>query len=169
MQTFLQKKKIQSRISITLLAIAMLFTSMSMTAFAAEEQFPVVTDQTQAVDASVPEFALQANSDNEDIMPLGIGGYAAKYTNPIHGSFTVNASGDGNGSGTFQITTHDFPTSPTVTAVLYRPDGSLAARILINGNGTKTAKFSNAVPGTYEVVYSVASDVGGWISAWVSS
>lgn len=169
MQTFLRKKKIQSRISITLLAIAMLFTSMSMTAFAAEKQFPVVTDQTQAVDASVPEFALQANSGNEDIMPLGIGGYAAKYTNPMTGSFTVNASGDGNGSGTFQITTHDFPTSPTVNVVLYRPDGTCAGEMYIEGNATKQMRFSNAIPGTYRIVYSVGSNVGGWISAWVSS
>lgn len=169
MQTFLRKKKIQSRISITLLAIAMLFTSMSMTAFAAEKQFPVVTDQTQAVDASVPEFALQANSGNEDIMPLGIGGYAAKYTSSMRGSFTVNASGDGNGSGTFQITTHEFNGSPTINVVLYRPDGSSAGEIYINGNGTKQIRFSNAVPGTYTIIYGVAGVEGGWISAWVSS
>lgn len=169
MQTFLRKKKIQSRISITLLAIAMLFTSMSMTAFAAEEQFPVVTDQTQAVDASVPEFALQANSGNEDIMPLGIGGYAAKYTNSMTGSFTVNASGDGNGSGTFQITTHDFPTSPIIGVALYRPNGTYAGEMVLNGNETKQMRFSNAIPGTYKVIYTVSGTNGGWISAWVSS
>lgn len=160
MKTFLQKKKIQSRIIVTLLTMAML-VSMGTTAFAAE---PAQRQQ----DVVAPEIAPQAN-DDYGIMPLGIGGYAAKYTDSSSGLFTVDAPGDGSGSGTFQITTHEFSTSPTITAVLYRPDGSLAARILINGNGTKTAKFSNAVPGTYTVVYSVASTYSGWISAWVSS
>lgn len=166
----LQKKKIQSRIIVTLLTLAMLFTSMSMTAFAEEptQRQQAVAESTVPVDVVVSEVAPQAN-DDYGIMPLGIGGYAAKYTNPIHGSFTVDAPGDGNGSGTFQITTHDFPTSPNINAVLYRPDGTYACQIYIDGNGTKQAKFSNAVPGTYKIVYSVSSDVGGWISAWVSS
>lgn len=153
----------------TLLTMVML-VSMGTTAFAAEAQpkQPAVAESTVPVDVAVPEVAPQANYD-EGIMPLGIGGYAAKYTNPINGSFTVDAPGDGNGSGTFQITTHDFSTSPAITAVLYRPDGSYACQIYITGNGTKQAKFSNAVPGTYTVVYGVASDVRGWISAWVSS
>lgn len=154
----------------TLLTMVML-VSMGTTAFAAEaqpQQPAVAENTTVAEDVAVPEVAPQAN-DDEGIMPLGIGGYAAKYTNPTIGYFYVDAPGDGNGSGTFQITTHDFPTSPNINAVLYRPDGSYACQIYIDGNGTKQARFSNAVPGTYKVVYSVSSNVGGWISAWVSS
>lgn len=147
----------------TLLTMAMLI-SMSSTALAAEPAQPALAENTSSDVVVAP----QANSD-EGIMPLGIGGYAAKYTNPLSGVFYVNASGDGNGSGTFQITTHEFNGSPTVTAVLYRPDGSLATRILITGNGTKKATFSTAVAGTYKIAYSVAGVEGGWISAWVSS
>lgn len=161
------KRKLRYGI-VTLLTMVML---MNMSVFAAEAQpqQPAVAENTTA--EATPEIGVvpQANSDEEGIMPLGIGGYAAKYTNPIHGSFTVDAPGNGNGSGTFQITTHDFPTSPNINAVLYRPDGSYACQIYIDGNGTKQARFSNAVPGTYKIVYSVSSDVGGWISAWVSS
>lgn len=161
------KRKLRYGI-VTLLTMVML---MNMSVFAAEpaQRQQAVAEDVTTVDVAVPEVAPQANSDEEGIMPLGIGGYAAKYTNPLSGSFTVDAPGDGNGNGTFQITTHDFPTSPIISAVLYRPDGSLAARILITGNGTKKATFSNAVPGTYKVVYSVESTYAGWISAWVSS
>lgn len=154
--------KLRKRFLATLLTLVM-FASMSLTAFAAE---PAQT--VSAENAEAENIAPQSNED-EGIMPLGIGGYAAKYTNPLNGSFTVDAPGDGSGWGTFQITTHDFPTSPTINAVLYRPDGSYACQIYIDGNGTKQARFSNAVPGTYKIVYGVASDVGGWISAWVSS
>lgn len=162
------KRKLRYGI-VTLLTMAML-VSMGTTAFAAEptQRQQAVAESTVPVDVAVPEVAPQAN-DDKGVMPLGIGGYAAKYTNPLSGSFTVDAPGDGNGNGTFQITTHDFPTSPMISAVLYRPDGSLAARILITGNGTKKATFSNAVPGTYKIVYSVAGTNAGWISAWVSS
>ena len=154
----------------TLLTIALVFTSMSMTAFAAEPEQPAVTENTTvSEDVAIPEVAPQANDGDEGIMPLGIGGYEAKYTNPLSGVFYVNAPGDGNGNGTFQITTHEFNGSPIVTAVLYRPDGTLAARILINGNGTDKKTFSNAVPGKYKIAYSVAGVEGGWISAWVSS
>lgn len=153
---------------VTLLTMVML---MNMSVFAAEpaQRQQAVAEDVTTVDVAVPEVAPQANSGDEGIMPLGIGGYAAKYTNPTIGYFYVDAPGDGNGSGTFQITTHDFPTSPTINAVLYRPDGTYACEIYIDGNGTKTKGFSNAIPGTYKVVYSVASNVGGWISAWVSS
>lgn len=154
--------KLRKRFLATLLTLVM-FASMSLTAFAAE---PAQT--VSAENAEAENIAPQSNED-EGIMPLGIGGYAAKYTNPIDGSFTVDAPGDGSGWGTFQITTHDFATSPTITAVLYRPDGSYACQIYIDGNGTKQARFSNAVPGTYTVAYGVASNVRGWISAWVSS
>ena len=147
----------------TLLTMAMLI-SMSSTALAAEPAQPALAENTSSDVVVAP----QANSD-EGIMPLGIGGYAAKYTNPTNGSFTVNANGSGNGSGTFQITTHEFNGSPTINVVLYRPDGSYATQIYINGNGTKKATFSNAIPGTYEIVYGVAGVEGGWISAWVSS
>ena len=148
----------------TLLTMIMLVTNC-MTVVAAEPTQPALAEN---VDVATPEITPQSNED-DGIMPLGIGGYAAKYTNPMRGSFTVTASGNGNGNGTFQITTHEFSTSPTITAVLYRPDGSYAAQIYIDGNGTKQANFSNAVPGTYEVVYAVAGSYGGWISAWVSS
>lgn len=154
---------------VTLLTLVML---MNMSVFAAEpaqRQSAVAENTTATVDVAVPEVAPQANDDEEGIIPLGIGGYAAKYTNPLTGHFYVDAPGDGNGSGTFQITTHDFPTSPTIHAVLYRPDGTYACEIYIDGNGTKTKGFSNAFSGRYEVVYSVSSNVGGWISAWVSS
>lgn len=148
----------------TLLTMILLVTNC-MTVVAAEPTQPALAEN---VDVATSEITPQSNED-DGIMPLGIGGYAAKYTNPINGHFYVDAPGDGNGSGTFQITTHEFSTNPKITAVLYRPDGSYAAQIYIDGNGTKQAKFSNAVPGTYEVVYAVASNVGGWISAWVSS
>lgn len=153
---------------VTLLTLVML---MNMSVFAAEptQRQQAVAEDVTTVDVAVPEVAPQANSDDEGIMPLGIGGYAAKYTNPTRGSFYVDAPGDGNGSGTFQITTHEFNGSPKITAVLYRPDGSYATQIFIDGNGTKKATFSNAVPGTYKVVYAVAGVEGGWISAWVSS
>lgn len=140
-----------------------MFASMNLTVFAAETSQPALTEDTTAVNV-----ASQANED-DGIMPYGIGGYAAKYTNPTNGSFTVTANGSGNGSGTFQITTHEFNGSPTINVVLYRPDGSYATQIYINGNGTKKATFSNAIPGTYEIVYGVAGVQGGWISAWVSS
>lgn len=158
----------------TLLTMAML-VSMGTTAFAAEAEpkQPAVAESTAVVDAVSPEIevAPQANGGNEDdgIMPLGIGGYAAKYTDPQRGTFYVDSPGTGNGSGTFQITTHEFPGNPKITAVLYRPDGSYATQIYIDGNGTKKATFSNAVPGTYKVVYGVEGTVCGWISAWVSS
>lgn len=155
----------------TLLTMVMLSTNC-MTVLAAEPTQPAVAENTIDVsDVSIPEVAPQANDGSEDdgIMPLGIGGYAAKYTNPTIGYFYVNAPGDGNGSGTFQITTHEFNGSPNINAVLYRPDGSYACEIYIDGNGTKTKGFSNAIPGNYKVVYSVSSNMGGWISAWVSS
>lgn len=171
----LQKKKAQSRVvRIVVALLTVLCMNMNMmNVLAAESTQPALVENTtversQAVDAVVPETASQTNAD-DGIMPLGIGGYAAKYTNPTIGSFTVNASGDGNGSGTFQITTHDFPTSPVINTVLYRPDGSCAGQIYITGNGTKTMRFSNAIPGTYEIVYSVEGVHAGWISAWVSS
>ena len=148
---------------LAVLLTLVMFASMNLTVFAAETSQPALTEDTTAVNV-----ASQANED-DGIMPYGIGGYAAKYTDSMKGSFTVNANGSGNGSGTFQITTHEFSTTPAITAVLYRPDGSYATQIYINGNGTKKATFSNAVPGTYEVVYAVAGTHGGWISAWVSS
>lgn len=163
-------KKIKGTLA-TLLTMVMLATNC-MTVLAAEPTQPAVAENTIDVsDVSIPEVAPQANDGSEDdgIMPLGIGGYSAKYTNPTNGHFYVDASGDGNGRGTFQITTHEFNGSPKITAVLYRPDGSYAAQIYIDGNGTKQVTFSNAVPGNYEIVYAVASNVGGWISAWVSS
>lgn len=150
----------------TLLTVIMSVTNC-MTVTAAESTQPA-SAEIETVGVAVPEIVPQANED-DGIMPLGIGGYAAKYTNPEIGSFTVNASGDGNGSGTFQITTHEFNGSPNINTVLYRPDGSCAGEIYINGNGTKTLRFSNAIPGTYKIVYSVSSNMGGWISAWVSS
>lgn len=169
MKKILQKKKIQSRIIVTLLTLAMLFTNMSMTSFAAEVQPPVDVDNISTLVEAVPEIASQTDNRNQGIMPMGIGGYAAKYTSSMRGSFTVNAPGDGNGSGTLQITTHEFSTSPTINIVLYRPDGTCAGEIYINGNATKQMRFSNAMSGNYTIVYSVASNVGGWISAWVSS
>lgn len=169
MKKILQKKKIQSRIIVTLLTLAMLFTNMSITAFATEVQPPVDVDNISTMVEVAPEIASQTDNQNEGIMPLGVGGYAAKYTDPTNGTFTINVTGSGSGSGTFQITTHEFANTPTITAVLYRPDGSYAAQIFINGNGTKTARLSNAVPGTYKVVYAVEGVYGGWISAWVSS
>lgn len=163
------KKNRFSLVTLLTLIMVMLMNVNVLAAEPTDRQQPVVAaETTEPLDVEVPEVAPQAN-DDYGIMPLGIGGYAAKYTDSSSGLFTVDAPGDGSWSGTFQITTHEFSTSPTITAVLYRPDGSLAARILINGNGTKTAKFSNAVPGTYTVVYSVASTYSGWISAWVSS
>lgn len=150
----------------TLLTVIM-FVANCMTVTAAESTQPA-SAEIETVGVAVPEIVPQANED-AGIMPLGIGGYAAKYTNPVRGSFTVDASGDGNGSGTFQITTHEFNGSPNINTVLYRPDGSCAGEIYINGNGTKTLRFSNAIPGTYKIVYSVSSNMGGWISAWVSS
>ncbi len=163
-------KKIKGTLA-TLLTMVMLATNC-MTVLAAEPTQPAVAENTIDVsDVSIPEVAPQANDGSEDdgIMPLGIGGYSAKYTNPTIGYFYVDAPGDGNGSGTFQITTHDFSTNPNINTVLYRPDGTCAGQIYITGNGTKQMRFSNAIPGTYKIVYSVSSDVGGWISAWVSS
>lgn len=163
------KKNRFSLVTLLTLIMVMLMNVNVLAAEPTDRQQPVVAaETTEPLDVEVPEVAPQAN-DDYGIMPLGIGGYAAKYTNPLTGSFTVDASGDGNGRGTFQITTHDFPTSPNINAVLYRPDGTYACQIYIDGNGTKQATFSNAVPGTYKIVYSVSSNVGGWISAWVSS
>lgn len=163
------KKNRFSLVTLLTLIMVMLMNVNVLAAEPTDRQQPLVAaETTEPLDVEVPEVAPQAN-DDYGIMPLGIGGYAAKYTNPLTGSFTVDASGDGNGRGTFQITTHDFPTSPNINAVLYRPDGTYACQIYIDGNGTKQATFSNAVPGTYKIVYSVSSNVGGWISAWVSS
>lgn len=163
------KKNRFSLLTLLTLIMVMLMNVNVLAAEPTDRQQPVVAAEiTEPVDVAVPEVVAQTN-DNEGIMPLGIGGYAAKYTNPTIGYFYVNASGDGNGSGTFQITTHDFPTSPNINTVLYRPDGTCAGEIYISGNGTKQMRFSNAIPGTYKIVYSVSSDVGGWISAWVSS
>ena len=163
------KKNRFSLVTLLTLIMVMLMNVNVLAAEPTDRQQPVVAaETTEPLDVEVPEVAPQAN-DDYGIMPLGIGGYAAKYTNPLTGSFTVDASGDGNGRGTFQITTHDFPTSPTITTVLYRPDGSCAGEMYISGNGTKQMHFSNAMAGTYTVIYSVNSNVGGWISAWVSS
>lgn len=162
----------KNRFSLVTLLTLIMVMLMSMSVFAAEptdRQQPVVAaETTEPLDVEVPEVAPQAN-DDYGIMPLGIGGYAAKYTNPLTGEFYVDASGDGNGSGTFQITTHDFPTSPTIGIALYRPNGTYAGGMTITGNGTKQMRFSNAVSGTYRVVYTVSGTNGGWISAWVSS
>ncbi|MBO5478222.1 MAG: hypothetical protein J6A04_00600 [Clostridia bacterium] len=123
----------------------------------------------ETIDADVTSISEELSEEAPSASARSIYGYAAQYTNPLRGSFTVNAPGSGNSTGTFQITTHDFSGSPTINAVLYRPDGSYATQIYISGNGTKTATFSNAVAGTYEIVYAVGGTNAGWISAWVSS
>lgn len=163
------KKNRFSLVTLLTLIMVMLMNVNVLAAEPTDRQQPVVAaETTEPLDVEVPEVAPQAN-DDYGIMPLGIGGYAAKYTDPQRGTFYVDSPGTGNGSGTFQITTHEFPGNPKITAVLYRPDGSYATQIYIDGNGTKKATFSNAVPGTYKVVYGVEGTVCGWISAWVSS
>lgn len=107
--------------------------------------------------------------NSKQVQTRSIYGYAAHDTNPTTGSFIVNAPGSGNSKGTFQVTTHGFTGSPVISASAYRPNGTFAAQIYINGNGTKTASFSNAIAGNYEIFYTVAGDVYGWISAWISS
>ena len=150
--------------------------SSNMSAFAMEPKTEVsdvtearlVETSTQDTQTGSPVELLESSKDTA-VTPQSIYGYAAKYTNPLKGSFTVTSSGSGNSTGSFQITTHDFPSAPTINAVLYRPDGSYAGQIYIDGNGTKSIRFSNAVAGTYTIVYSVLGVDGGWISAWVSS
>lgn len=128
---------------------------------------PVMAAEPRCVEPT--ESVVVANNDEAGIMPMSIYGYAAKYTNPMSGSFVVNSPGSGNSRGTFQITTHDFPTNPSINAVLYRPDGTCAGQIYVTGNGTKSIRFSNAIPGDYTVIYAVDGTERGWISAWVTS
>lgn len=163
------------------------FMAMGMSTFAAEPEAQpdeslearlvesVASTQdvqiAEPVDPTVVTFdeSVAMTSDEAAVMPRSIYGYAAKYTDPRTGSFFVNASGNGNSTGHFQITTHDFSGSPTITAAAYRPDGTFAGQITISGNGTKTISFSNAISGNYEIVYTVVGNVSGWISAWISS
>ena len=161
------KKRIIRQVFAMLLALT-LSIGMGVTAFAAESD-ATMQSSSEVRSAEVTEPALSTSEDNSNVEPRSIYGYAAKYTNPMSGSFTVNAPGSGNSRGTFQITTHDFPGSPIINAVLYRPDGSYACQIYIDGNGTKKAYFSNAIAGNYRIVYTVEGVNPGWISAWVSS
>lgn len=168
------KKKMKKRSFVALLmAFLMLASNMSILA-ATPETSSVKVPQARLVESVTSDTQAEASigletSDDTTVTPRSIYGYAAKYTNPMEGSFTVSSSGSSSTRGTFQITTHDFPNSPAINAVLYRPDGTYACQIYINGNGTKSVSFSNAMPGTYKIVYGVDGVNGGWISAWVSS
>ena len=158
----------KSLMSLALVVVCLFSTSG--TALAAERFNAVEYESVDSMDSSATSSAIRESIVAESTAAArSIYGYAAKYTNPLTGSFTVNASGSGNSTGHFQITTHDFPGSPTVNVVLRRPDGTVATQIYITGNGTKTVSFSNAVAGNYTITYTVLGSNGGWISAWVSS
>lgn len=158
----------KSLMSLALVVVCLFSTSG--TALAAERFNAVEYESVDSMDSSATSSAIWESIVAETTATArSVYGYAAKYTNPMSGSFIVNASGGGNSTGHFQITTHDFSGSPSMNMVLYRPDGSYATQITISGNGTKTVSFSNAMAGDYKIVYSVLGSYGGWISAWVSS
>lgn len=168
------KKKMKKRSFVALLmSILMLASNMSVLAATPETssvkvpEARLVESVTSVIQADAP-IGLET-PDNTTVTPRSIYGYAAKYTNPMYGSFTITTSGSSGSSGTLQITTHDFSGSPTVNISLYRPDGTYATGLSIVGNGTKTARFSNAPAGTYTVYYGVEGTNSGWISGWVSS
>lgn len=159
----IQKKKIQSRIIVTLLTLAMLFTNMSMTAFAAEVSLVDTANMTDI------EPAQQTNTDNS-IMPLG-SGYEAHYTDSFVASFYINVTGSSSLLGTAKIKAWDFGNSNIdVYATLYRPDGSAAISNIRLPIGTEITKtFSNLQPGRYRLSYQVYSNVyKGWIYCNIS-
>ena len=110
------------------------------------------------------------NADDEaGIMPLSeVRGYAAKYTNPTKGTFTINVSGGSSNTAYMQVAAREFTNSPVINVVLYRPDGSYAGQIYLTGNGTKSIRFSSANSGTYTAAYLVEGDYSGWVDLWIS-
>lgn len=170
MKKILQKKKIQSRIIVTLLTLAMLFTNMSITAFATEVQPPVDVDNISTMVEVAPEIASQTDNQNEGIMPLG-SGYEAHYTDSFVASFYINVTGSSSLLGTAKIKAWDFGNSNIdVYATLYRPDGSAAISNIRLPIGTEITKtFSNLQPGRYRLSYQVYSNVyKGWIYCNIS-
>lgn len=177
------KKKFKKRSFVALLmAFLMMSSSMSVLAAKATEPAMQPSDDVIVIDVTDDGMRLADGQDIDDgevvivnaeddagIMPLSeVRGYAAKYTNPLKGTFSINVSGGSSNSAYLQVAAREFANSPTINVTLYRPDGSYAGQVYLSGNGTKSIRFSNAASGTYTGAYGVAGSYGGWLDFWIS-
>ena len=166
------------------LLMAFLMMSSNMSVLAAEATEPAMQPSDDVIVIDVTDDGMQladgqdiddgeiviVNADDtEGVMPLSaVRGYAAKYTNPTKGTFSINVSGGSSSSAYLQVAAREFANSPVINVVLYRPDGSYAGQVYLSGNGTKSIRFSNATSGTYTGAYGVEGTYGGWLDFWIS-
>jgi hypothetical protein len=142
---------------LAVLLVIVCVLNMSMSVFAAEQTTNAVTDD---VNFDVTEPA------TPEVTPRSIYGYAAKYTSPSTGSFTVDAPGSGNVTGA-TITTTDF-SSEWIYVRILNPDGTcVVSNTKLVGNTEVVKSFSKGTAGTYTVYYTVYGSGCGWLHVWI--
>lgn len=156
-------KNLRKRFLGTLLTIALVFTSMSMTAFAAEPEPAVTENATVSEDVAVPEVAPQANED-DGIMPLSASGYAADYTDHNTGSFKITVTGSALAS-TVRLKAWSFSSDAKVYVSLYRPNNNAAfTDYWLPLEELKTKTVYNVSAGDWYLHYYIIGDGRGWVN-----